>query len=72
MANPKRTALLIRCSVEEAEAVRAAARRQYRTLSGYVMHALNNRLEIEARLHEQNLAIAAAHRQAAKQKAEQK
>ncbi len=68
MANPKRTALLIRCTVEEAEAVRAAARRQYRTLSGYVMHALNNRLEIEARLREQNLAIAAAHRQRAEQK----
>ncbi len=64
MANPTRTALLIRCTVEEAEAVRAAARRQYRTLSGYVMHALNNRLEIEARLHEQNLAAAAARQHA--------
>lgn len=63
MTTPKRTALLIRCSVEEAEAVRAAARRQYRTLSGYVMHALNNRLEIEARLHEQILATAAARKQ---------
>ncbi len=69
MANSMRTALLIRCTVEEAEAVRAAARRQYRTLSGYVMHALNNRLQIEARMHEQNLAIAAA---AARQRAERK
>ncbi len=68
MANSKRTALLIRCTAEEAEAVRAAARRQYRTLSGYVMHALNNRLEIEARLHEQNLAIAASVKQRSERK----
>lgn len=47
MANLKRTALLIRCSVEEAEQIRAAARRQYRTLSGYVLHCLRNRLKVE-------------------------
>ncbi len=68
MSKSNRTALLIRCTVEEAEAVRAAARRQYRTLSGYVMHALNNRLEIEARLREHNDAIAAAARQRAERK----
>lgn len=46
----KRTALLIRCSVEEAEAIRSAARNSGRTLSGYVLHCLNNRLRVEAQL----------------------
>lgn len=47
MSSPKRTALLIRCSVEEAQAIRAAAQKQCRTISGYVMHCLRNRLKIE-------------------------
>jgi hypothetical protein len=47
---PKRTALLIRCSVEEAEAIRASARKSGRTLSGYVLHCLRRRLNIEAQL----------------------
>lgn len=50
MANPKRTALLIRCSVEEAEQIRAAAQKSHRTLSGYVLHCLQNRLRIEAEM----------------------
>lgn len=58
MPNSKRTALLIRCSVEEADAIRAAARKQDRTLSGYVMHALKNRLKIENDL-EQTLQMSA-------------
>jgi len=39
-----RTALLIRCSKEEAEKIRAAAKRERRTLSGYVLHAVLNRV----------------------------
>jgi uncharacterized protein (DUF1778 family) len=39
-----RTALLIRCSKEEAEKIRAAAKRERRTLSGYVLHAVLNRI----------------------------
>ena len=50
MTNPNRTALLIRCSVEEADRVRQAARRQRRTLSGYVMQAVMNRLSAEEQI----------------------
>jgi uncharacterized protein (DUF1778 family) len=39
-----RTALLIRCSKEEAEKIRTAAKRERRTLSGYVLHAVLNRI----------------------------
>ena len=39
-----RTALLIRCSQEEAEKIRAAAKRERRTLSGYVLHTVLNRI----------------------------
>ena len=46
--NPNRTALLIRCSVEEAQQIRSAARREHRTLSGYVLYSLQQKLQIEA------------------------
>jgi hypothetical protein len=39
-----RTALLIRCSKEEAEKIRAAAKRERRTLSGYIQHTVLNRI----------------------------
>lgn len=42
-----RTALLIRCSKEEAEKIRAAAKRERRTLSGYVLHVILNRITIQ-------------------------
>jgi uncharacterized protein (DUF1778 family) len=42
--NPDRTALLIRCSREEAERIRAAAKRERRTVSGYVLNAVMSRL----------------------------
>ena len=57
--NSKRTALLIRCSVEEAEAIRLAAKRSGRTLSGYVLHCLRNRLKAEADVESQIAAITA-------------
>jgi hypothetical protein len=59
--NAKRTALLIRCSVEEAEAIRSAARNSGRTLSGYVLHCLRNRLRIEAQI-KANFAELSQHR----------
>jgi hypothetical protein len=59
MAKSKRTALLIRCSVEEAEQIRAAARKQHRTLSGYVLHCLHRGLRIKAKLETQAARIAA-------------
>jgi uncharacterized protein (DUF1778 family) len=40
----QRTALLIRCSHEEAETIRAAAKAERRTLSGYVLNAVMNRI----------------------------
>jgi uncharacterized protein (DUF1778 family) len=40
----ERTALLIRCSREEAEKIRAAAKRERRTLSGYVLNAVLSRI----------------------------
>jgi uncharacterized protein (DUF1778 family) len=46
--NPNRTALLIRCSLEEAQQIRTAARREHRTVSGYVLNCLQQKLKIEA------------------------
>src|SRR5579871_1479461 len=40
----KRTALLVRCTAEEAAAIRAAAIGERRTLSGFILHAVMNRL----------------------------
>ena len=47
MKNPKRTTLLINLSVEEANQIRKAARRQDRTISAYVVRALMSRIRIE-------------------------
>ena len=40
----QRASLLIRCSEEEAKLIRAAAKREHRTLSGYVVNALLQRM----------------------------
>jgi uncharacterized protein (DUF1778 family) len=40
----RRTALLVRCSEEEAEAIRAAAKRERRTISGFILNAVLNRI----------------------------
>ena len=37
MQNTKRTALLIRCSVEEADRIRASAAKERRTISAHVL-----------------------------------
>jgi uncharacterized protein (DUF1778 family) len=39
-----RTALLVRCSDKEAEAIREAAHRERRTISGYILNAVLNRI----------------------------
>jgi uncharacterized protein (DUF1778 family) len=59
MPNPSRTALLIRCSVEEAAKIRSAARAERRTLSGYVMQAVMNRLSVDDRLRDMQKTTAA-------------
>jgi hypothetical protein len=46
----ERTALLIRCSKEEAERVRIEADKQRRTISGYVLQIMGRAIEIENRL----------------------
>jgi hypothetical protein len=40
----KRTALLVRCSADEAAAIRAAAMRERRTLSGFILNTVANRV----------------------------
>jgi uncharacterized protein (DUF1778 family) len=52
MPNPDRTALLIRCSKDEAERIRQAARNERRTVSAYVLQAVMNRLSVDKRLQE--------------------
>jgi len=48
----KRTALLIRCSVQEAAAIRAAAQKADRTISSYVLRAVRTRLKVETQMEE--------------------
>lgn len=50
MRNPKRTTLLINLSVEQAEQIRAAAKKQDRTISAYVLRAVMARIKIEGQV----------------------
>lgn len=52
MANPNRTTLLINLSVEQAEQIRAAAKKQDRTISSYVLRAVMARIKIEGQVEE--------------------
>lgn len=45
-----RTALLIRCTEEEAAAIREAAKQQRRTVSALVVQAVMNRISVQQRL----------------------
>ena len=40
-----RTSLLIRCSQQEAEMIRRAARLERRTISGFILNAVSSRLQ---------------------------
>jgi len=51
-----RTALLIYCTKEEAEQIRIAAKRERRTISGFVINAVMNRFAIESRIYERRKA----------------
>lgn len=44
----KKTAILVRCTSEEAEMIRHAASRERRTLSGFILNAVMNRLRARA------------------------
>lgn len=50
MRNPKRTTLLINLSVEQAQQIRTAAKKQERTISSYVLRAVMGRITIEQKL----------------------
>jgi hypothetical protein len=45
----KRTALLIRCSAEEADLIRQAATVERRTISGYILNCIMRRIAVNAR-----------------------
>lgn len=51
MAKP-RTALLVRCSEEEAEMIRDAAKRERRTISGFILNAVLNRIANQKRIEQ--------------------
>ncbi len=44
----KKTAILLRCTQEEAELIRRAAHFERRTLSGFILNAVMNRLRARA------------------------
>lgn len=52
MAN-SRKALLLRCTAEEAEVIRAAAKKEHRTISAFILHSvlgrIGHRKELEAK-----------------------
>jgi uncharacterized protein (DUF1778 family) len=47
-----RTALLVRCSEAEAEAIREAAKRERRTISGYILNAVLNRIANQKKIEQ--------------------
>ena len=56
MKHTKRTALLIHCSVEEAEKIRASAKREHRTISGHVLAIVMRQIELKEQLQRQHYA----------------
>ena len=50
MARVKKAALFVRCTDEEAEKIRRTARAERRTVSGFVLNAVFNRIAARERL----------------------
>jgi len=48
----KRTALLVRCTAEEAELIRQAAKAERRTISGYILNGIMQRIAVQKKTHE--------------------
>jgi len=46
----KRAVLFIRCSTDEAQAIQEAARRERRTISAFVLHAVSTRLSMQEKI----------------------
>jgi uncharacterized protein (DUF1778 family) len=57
-----RTALLIRCGVEDARMIREGAERERRTVSGYLLNILDRALRFEETLFERIPRLAAMNR----------
>lgn len=49
--NVKRTALLVRCTDEEAELIREAAKAERRTISGYILNCILHRIAVQDKVH---------------------
>ncbi len=49
-ARTKKSALFIRCSEEQAERIRRDANAERRTISGYILNAVLNRIEAKEKL----------------------
>jgi len=50
VARVKKAALFVRCTEEEAEKIRRAAKAERRTVSGFVLNAVFNRIALRERL----------------------
>lgn len=55
MPRNKTAALFVRCTEDEAERIRRAARAERRTVSGYILNAVFNRIEMRERLLDNTL-----------------
>ena len=56
--------MLVRCSEEEAIAIREAARRERRTISGFILNAVLNRIANQKRLEQEWQKAGGRNRQA--------
>jgi len=50
VARVKKAALFVRCTEEEAEKIRRTAKAERRTVSGFVLNAVFNRIAVRERL----------------------
>ncbi len=49
-ARPKKGALFVRCTDEEAACIRQAAKSEHRSLSGFILNAVLTRIEAKGKL----------------------
>ena len=48
-----KTAILIRCTEEEAETIRFCAKQEHRTISGFILNGIRHRIDTHRRLSRQ-------------------
>ena len=61
MKNPARTTLLINLSVEQAQQIRAAAKKQDRTISAYILRAVMGRMKVEKEVEDRGKEMFGEH-----------